>query len=310
MKNNPTKVSSLSRRQFIIGTTVLIAGIRPLCAIEKPSPNTITVDLHSHAYLDADELDTFKTQVGPDVAFLSGHPSLGTLPGVFEDVKKWNIPVARTPDDIFRAKSQGQRVAIIANEGGYILNGKLSTLEELNTKGLVSLQLVRTGSVELVDSDHDLTPFGKDVIRAQNRLGMIVDLAHAKSSTIEQAAEISTKPIMLSHVNRPVEDVWNVVAESGGVIGNWWHPKHARNGMTFSDWIDDFARMADAVGVDAIGVQTEMGTDIHRGPFDSYKDWNQIGKALLNKGFNREETDKILGGNFMRMFAEIAAGKG
>ncbi len=39
------------------------------------------------------------------------------------------------------------------------------------------------------------------------------------------------------------------------------------------------------------------------------KNWDQIGQALLNKGFNREEKDKILGGNFMRMFAEVTAGK-
>jgi len=67
--------------------------------------------------------------------------------------------------------------------------------------------------------------------------------------------------------------------------------------------------MADAVGVNAIGVQTELGTDLHRGPFDSYNDWDKIGKALLDVGFNLEEKDKIIGENFMRMFAEVTAVK-
>ena len=309
MEDKDTKISSLSRRQFLIGATSLVVGSHPLFASDENSPDIISVDLHSHASLDVKELDTFKTRHGPDVSFLSGHPDLGGLSGIFDDVKKWNIPVVRTPTDIFLAKSQGRRAAIIANEGGYILYGNIETLEKLNKKGLVSLQLKHTESVDLINSDNDLTPFGKEVIRTQNRLGMIVDLAHAKASTIEQAAEVSTKPIMLSHVNKPVESVWDVVAETGGVIGNWWHPRHVRDGLTFSGWIDNFARMADAVGVDAIGVQTELGTDIHRGPFDSYNDWNKIGKALLSVGFNNEEKDKILGGNFMRMFAEVTLGK-
>jgi len=308
MKDKDNKISSLSRRQFLVGTASLVASVHPVFASDKNTTNVISVDLHSHAFLDATELDTFKTQNGPDVSFLSGHPTLGGLSGIFDDVKKLNIPVIRTPADIFAAKSQGRRAAIIAYEGGHILYGNIETLEKLNKKGLVSLQLKRTESVELINNDDDLTPFGKDVIRTQNKLGMIVDLAHSKASTIEQAVEVSTKPIMLSHVNRPVESVWDVIAESGGVIGNWWHPRHVRDGLTFNDWIDDFARMADAVGVDAIGVQTELGTDIHRGPFDSYNAWDKIGKALLDVGFNKEEKNKILGGNFIRMFSKITEG--
>jgi len=111
-------------------------------------------------------------------------------------------------------------------------------LKELNAQGLVSLQLIRTKRDGVVDGDKNLTSFVKEVIRTQNRLGMIVDLSHARKRTILQAVEVSSKPIMLSHMNKRVDDVWKVVAESGGLIGNWWSPREANNGMTFYDWID------------------------------------------------------------------------
>ncbi len=309
MKHENTQVKSLARRQFLVGSAAIVAGIRPLGALAELSPDPVTVDLHSHAYLEDDDMESFISSTGgPDVVFLSGHPSLGELPYVFEAVKQRKIPIARTPADIIRAKAQGQRVAIIANEGAYILGGVLSELDDLNKKGLVSLQLLRTSYDGIVDDDKNLTPFGKDVIRTQNRLGMIVDLSHAKRRTILHAVEVSTRPIMLSHNNKHVEDVWKAVAESGGIIGNWWSPLEASKGMTFDDWIDYFSEIVDVAGIDAVSVQTELGTDIHLGPFNSYTEWGQIKPALLEKGFSKEETDKILGGNFMRMFGEITAG--
>lgn len=309
MKYRGTQFRPLSRRKFLVGTAAMVISL-PLRAVEKPTTNTITVDIHSHASLDAMEMDGFLSSTGPDVSFISGHELLGPLSSVFREIEKRKIPVARTPEDIFRAKSQGRRVAMISNEGGYNLNGELSKLEEMNAKGLVSLQLVREISYGVVDSDHNLTAFGKELIRAENRLGMIVDLAHAYVPTIEQAAEVSTRPIMLSHNTHRSKNVWKVVAQSGGIIGCWWGPKEARNGFTFDQWINRFEIMADSVGVDALGVQTELGTDVHRGPFDQYANWGRIGQALLKKGFNQAETDKILGGNFMRMFTKITAGIG
>jgi membrane dipeptidase len=301
-----------TRREFIAGSAALVAGAvsAPLFASASPMPKGISVDVHSHAFLSEEELDRFKSGIGPDVSLISGHPSLGPLARVFEAIEARKIPIARTPADIYSAKEQGKRVAMIATEGGYILDGNLGKLEEFNARGLVSLQLLRKPSNDLIDADDGLTTFGKEVIRAQNRLGMIVDLAHSKARTIIETARVSTKPIMLSHYNTPVKDAWKAVADSGGIIGNWWGPAQAKRGLTFDTWISWFSVIADAVGIDAVAVQTEMGSIIHRGPFNSYADWGMIGKALMKSGFNSEESQKILGGNFMRMFGIITTNKG
>ena len=304
MNKQNSHPESPSRRQFMVGTAALVAGLKPLSALANYKSTSITVDLHSHTFLDENELNGFASTVGPDVSFISGHPFLGELPEVIEILKQKQIQLARNLDDVVKAKAAGKRVAMLATEGAYILQGKIDKLEGYHDMGLVSLQLFRDDGGGTIDSDGNLTAFGKDVIRTQNRLGMIVDVAHSSSETIEQVVKVSTKPVMLSHFNTPLRDIWSLIAESGGVIGNWWRPVDARQGMTFDDWIDNFSDIVDEVGIDHVGVQTELGTGIHRGPFDSYADWGNIGDALRDRGFSKPDTDKILGGNFMRMYRQ------
>lgn len=307
MKKNNDHTYSLSRRNFIIAGAALAAGIRPQHSYSAASPSSISVDLHSHTFLDESEMDGFFSSTGPDVSFISGHPILGEIDEVFETIKKKGIPVVRTMDEILKAREEGKRVAMISNEGSYILKGELVNLEKFHAMGLSSLQLVREDSGGTTDSGRNLTPFGKEVIRMQNKLGMIVDLAHAYAPTIQQAVEVSTKPVMLSHMNKRIRETWRLVAESGGIIGNWWSIRETNQGKTFDDWIEDFSDIVDTVGIDHVGVQTELGTGVHRGPFDSYKNWNNIGEALKENGFTQEDINKILGGNFMRMFAKISS---
>ncbi|MEE8379617.1 MAG: twin-arginine translocation signal domain-containing protein, partial [Gammaproteobacteria bacterium] len=132
MKHEGSQIHSLTRRQFLVGAAVLAASIGPLRGATRHSPTTISVDLHSHAFLSVSEMDGFSSSIGPDVSFLSGHHKMGSMPSLFKAVKKNKIIIARTPADILRAKSLNRRVVILAHEGGYILNGDLSKLEKLN----------------------------------------------------------------------------------------------------------------------------------------------------------------------------------
>src|SRR5262249_58520438 len=81
-----------------------------------------------------------------------------------------------------------------------------------------------------------LTPFGADVIRACNRLGVVVDVAHATEATVRQASRVATTPLLLSHTalrgskaqgptplaeRQITPDHARVIAETGGSIGIW-----------------------------------------------------------------------------------------
>lgn len=104
-----------------------------------------------------------------------------------------------------RAASAGEPAVAIAAEGADFLEGDLKRLEAARALGLVHLQLVHYRVSELGDISTErpvhngLTPFGKEVVAACNRLGILIDIAHGSSAVIEQTLDLATKPIIYSH---------------------------------------------------------------------------------------------------------------
>ena len=107
--------------------------------------------------------------------------------------------------DLERARNEARPAAILAVEGGDFLEGRLDRVQEAYARGIRSIQLVHYRVNELGDIQTEpprhrgLTPFGRDVIREMNRLGMLVDVAHATFDGVKAAVETSSKPVVLSH---------------------------------------------------------------------------------------------------------------
>ncbi len=207
--------------------------------------------------------------------------------------------------------------AIIAAEGADFLEGRLDRVDEaFALHNLRHLQLTHYRVNELGDIQTEppvhggLTDFGADVVRRCNALGIVVDVAHGTFDLVKRAAAVTTKPLVLSHTalaTRPngrsrliSADHARAVADTGGVIGVW------PNSTTFHDLQDmahGFRRMADVVGVDHVGLGTDMLGFISPPVFNSYTQLPSLGSALLAAGFSRSEADQILGGNYRRVFA-------
>ena len=96
---------------------------------------------------------------------------------------------------------------VLAAEGADFLDGELSYLEKARSQGLVHVQLVHyyprslLGDIatEAATQGGGVTAFGLDVVRACNRLGMLVDIAHCTNAGMLQVLEVSTKPVVYSH---------------------------------------------------------------------------------------------------------------
>jgi membrane dipeptidase len=120
---------------------------------------------------------------------------------------------------------------------------------------------------------------------------------------------VTTKPLVLSHTalaGHPgarsrliTADHARAIADTGGVVGVW------PSSGTFRD-IDGmahgFRRMADIVGVDHVGLGTDMLGFISPPVFQSYEQLPSLGAALLSAGFSQSETEQLLGGNYRRVF--------
>jgi len=215
--------------------------------------------------------------------------------------------------DLDRARNQGRHAAVLAVEGGDFLEGRLDRVQEAHARGIRSIQLVHYRVNELGDIQTEvarhggLTPFGRDVIREMNRLGMLVDVAHATFDGVRAAVETSSKPVVLSHtfvdvpgVARAVSrDHARLVAQGGGAVGVF---PVAFGGPGFSGYIDHVSRMADVVGVDHVAIGTDMdGIPFQIATFDDYSEWPSIATALLARGYGRADVAKVMGGNVGRV---------
>ncbi len=146
-------------------------------------------------------------------------------PDVFE--------LATTADDVERIHAAGKIASLIGMEGGYSIDDSLGLLREFHQAGARYMTLTHSKTTTWADSATDapkwggLSPFGEEVVREMNRIGMMVDLSHVSEDTMVDAMRVSDAPVIFSHssaravtdVPRNVPDaVLSRMAEDGGVV--------------------------------------------------------------------------------------------
>ncbi|MFD0202255.1 MULTISPECIES: dipeptidase [Saccharothrix] len=116
-----------------------------------------------------------------------------------------HLRIATTADEAERAFRDGRIASLIGAEGGHSINGSLGVLRALRRLGVRYMTLTHNENTPWADSATDepehggLTDFGRDVVREMNRVGMLVDLSHVAPTTMRDALEVSTRPVVFSH---------------------------------------------------------------------------------------------------------------
>src|SRR6478752_4579966 len=151
-----------------------------------------------------------------------------------------DLALATTRADVERAWSQGRIASLMGAEGGHSIDSSLGTLRMLHALGVRYLTLTHNDNVPWADSATDepvhggLSPFGREVVREMNRLGMLVDLSHVSADTMRAALDVAQAPVVFSHSSaRAVcdhprnvpDDVLARLAANGGVCMVTFVPK-------------------------------------------------------------------------------------
>ncbi|HUU37619.1 MAG TPA: membrane dipeptidase, partial [Candidatus Desulfaltia sp.] len=117
------------------------------------------------------------------------------------------VGLALTPDDAYRLEKQGLRVAFIGMENGYPVGKSLENLEDFYKRGVRYLTLCHSRDNDICDSstdrqdpeDRGLSDFGREVVAACNRLGMMVDVSHISDKSFYDVLEVTRAPVIASH---------------------------------------------------------------------------------------------------------------
>lgn len=244
---------------------------------------------------------------------------LDRLTWIDELVAKHGVRRALTAADLKTAHAAGQPAIIQDIEGLDFLEGKLERLEESYRRGVRHMQLVHYTPNDIGDfqtgaiTHHGLTPFGADVIRACNRLGIVCDVAHATEDMVKQAVKASSKPLLLSHTamqgskaqgptplaaRQISRDHARAVAETGGSIGVWhFFP-------TLDRYVEALKEVAEVVGPDHVSIGTDQ--QVAPGTLQDYAQFTKLVEAMLRGGFTPADTGKVIGGNYLRIFSASA----
>ena len=230
------------------------------------------------------------------------------------------VRIARTPEELWANKRAGIKSIMLGIENGIALDGQLENLQHFAERGIVYMTLCHNGDNDICDSASrsqntwgGVSPFGEQVIREMNRLGILVDMSHAGEKSFYDALDISSKPIVCSHSSARAlcdhprnltDDQMRALAAKGGVAQTTiYHGFLRQDGEAcILDVMDHLEHAIQVMGIDHVGLGTDFDGD---GGVRGLADASELmlfTKQLLRRRYSEEDIQKIWGGNFLRVY--------
>jgi len=275
--------------------------------------------------------------------------------------------IPHSVDDLFEHMEQGLMSLAMGMENGAPIEGDLANLQHFFDRGVRYITLAHSQDNHISDSSYDirgtwggLSPFGEELVREMNRIGMMVDVSHISDEAFYDVLEITQVPVIATHSSARAftpgwqrnmnDDMIKALGENGGVIqvtfGSTFVTSQANrhrarvqrlveeinerfgegtaeaeqairemreeNQYPFaelSDVLDHFDHIVDLIGIDHVGIGSDydgVGDTLPVGLKDARTFPNLI-QGLLDRGYSREDIEKILYKNTVRVWREAEA---
>lgn len=246
--------------------------------------------------------------------------------------------------EIQEARRTGRIALVITMEGVEPLGTDLNQLRVFYELGVRSIGLTHArsnaaghGGIFAASGSppEGLTAFGRDVVRECEALGVIIDLAHINPAGFDEILSITTKPPIVSHTNvrryydieRNISDEQiKMIGQRRGVIGvNSILVSPREEECTLDRYVDHIEHIANLIGIDGVGIgfdffefiyrrwpesrQKELAekfTTPHFVPnLTNHSHARDLTRKLIERGFSDDQIEKILRGNWLRIFEEL-----
>ncbi len=215
--------------------------------------------------------------------------ALEMLAGVYDAVEASSdmAALAYSPEDAFRNKANGKTSVFIGMENGIPIQNNLALLRQFFRMGVRYMTLTHNTDNQICDSAAQgkkwggLSPFGRQVVAEMNRIGMIIDLAHASGATFYDCVRCSKAPVvsthsccraLANHRRNMTDDMLKAIAAVDGVIQINFYPLFLS---------DDFAKVLDESGLDPIADAVEEEFIKEPANPDKYRAWIEIQRKLM-----------------------------
>ncbi|MGH7922204.1 MAG: dipeptidase [Candidatus Dormibacteraceae bacterium] len=237
--------------------------------------------------------------------------------------------IARDASELRRDIEGGAITAVLHFEGAEPIDPGLNALEVFYRAGLRSLGLVWSrpnlfaegvpfGFPKSPDTGPGLTPLGKDLVRACDEMGIMVDLSHLNEKGFWDVAEISRKPLVATHSNvhaltpctRNLTDrQLDAIRDSGGMVGvNFAVDFTRQDGKHDADTpLTDLVRhvdyLADRIGIEHVGLGSDFDGCTVPEELGDAAGLPKLMQALRDHGFGEDDLRRIGSGNWIDLLA-------
>jgi microsomal dipeptidase-like Zn-dependent dipeptidase len=258
------------------------------------------------------------------------------------------IMLGRTAADVVTARETHRTAIFFGLQNASPIEDDIGLVEILHGLGVRLMQLTYNNQSLLgagcyESEDAGITRMGREVIAEMNRVGLAIDMSHSAERTTLEAIELSSRPICISHANpaswhqvarNKSDEVLKALGETGGMLGFSLYPLHLKggSGCTLEDFTAMVARTADLIGVEHIGMGSDLcqdqpdsviaymrngrwtksgvatpglGPPVFPPPlawFQGNLDWDGIADGLGKRGFSPADVGRIMGGNWYKFF--------
>ena len=232
--------------------------------------------------------------------------------------------IAYCVDDFLKYKKQEKSIVMFMIENGYAISKDIANVEMFYDMGVRTMTLCHNSNNDICDSSQDkpehggLSEFGIKVVREMNRLGMVVDVSHASTSTLYDCIKISEAPIIASHSgvwaikNHPRnlrDDEMIAIAEKGGLVqiatGRFFLSTLPKPEVTVSHIVDHIDYAVNLIGIEHVG----LGTDFDGGGgvvgLENVSKMKEVTIEMMRRGYSDEDISLFWGGNVLRVLREI-----
>ncbi len=214
-----------------------------------------------------------------------------------------------------RKASPNAHAALLAIEGLHALDGTLESVDTLFAHGYRMMGLTHFFDNEVAASAHGvthggLTPLGRQVVERMQKLGIIVDLAHASSQTVTDVLAMATRPVVVSHTGvaatcpgprNLTDEQLKAIAANGGVVGiGYWDAAVCTLGA--ASIARAIRHAVNVAGIDHVG----LGSDFDGATSTPFATDGlvEITQALMDQQFTPEDIGKIMGWNVLRLLGK------
>ena len=215
-------------------------------------------------------------------------------------------------NNLLNNSSPDKIAGVLAIEGMHALDGKLENLEVLDRAGYRMIGLAHFFDNAFAGSAHGeekygLTELGKQAFREMEKRHILIDLAHASPRAIEDALELATRPLVVSHTGvkencdsprNLSDDQLRRIAATGGLIGiGFWSGAVCDSDV--ESVVDAMLHAVEIAGIDHVALGSDWDGATQEELSADRLPW--LTAALLNRGMSKDDVRKIMGENLIRL---------